>query len=77
MVHKAFFLEHTADDRCAFLDNDIVHRYPAEVVAIVEVFAIAESGKSIIKIVLAAFQRQRVAAICNLIRPAVALTKTV
>ena len=75
IVRKALFPEITADDRCVRLDNDMVHIDAVEVVAIVVVFAVAESGKSIIKIVLAAFQHQRVAFF--VIHPAVALINTI
>ena len=74
IVRKALFIEHTADDRCVRLDNDMVHIDAVEVVAIVVVFAVAESGNGIIKIVLAACQRQRVAVF--VILPAVPLINT-
>lgn len=75
IVQKSYFLEHTADDRCVLLDNDIDHIDAVEVLVrgVVCALVVSESGKSIIEIVLAAFQRQRIADNSNFILPAVAL----
>ena len=60
------------------MDNDIDHIDAVEVLVrgVVCALAVSESGKSIIEIVLAAFQRQRIADNSNFILPAVALKNT-